>query len=406
MRMPRLVAAVTLVLAACAPVGAQRFSNATADLSARPSASPSPIAVVTSTYGSFEIKTQPRDSCELAIKVDPGSLGDGPPKTLAANADLDGLVQWTYATPLIPAGHGRHEVACSGERGKSESWAEFAVALKDLDAKGFAARIEAVDPIAGLPGVSERLDPSLVPARDADIARMRATLQNEWKLATRGLGALTLVPSSADIVLYVIPAKGTSVHLRAADGSQRVLVYAVHEFGTVSAENSVAVALHELGHIWCCSGPGAGPDGHWLEKIPDPLLQGIDQYGLMTHPVTCLVGRGFESCPNRFSDRELRTMGFTQIPAPPADPCVSQRNVLTARLATQGAAVDAAKAQAAVVKGKIDAIVAQYPSRQLPPDVYNTYIGLVDQYNSIANDIDAKVAVYNATVDQLNSLPC
>ena len=68
--------------------------------------------------------------------------------------------------------------------------------------------------------------------------------------------------------------------------------------------------------------------------------------------------------------------------------------------------MDAAKAQAAVVKAKIDAIVAQYPSRQLPPDVYNTYIGLVDQYNALANDIDAKVAAYNATVDQLNALPC
>jgi len=99
-------------------------------------------------------------------------------------------------------------------------------------------------------------------------------------------------------------------------------------------------------------------------------------------------------------------MGFTQIPAPPADPCVTQRNVLGARLLTQGATVDAAKAQAAVVKAKIDAIVAQYPSRQLPPDVYNTYIGLVDQYNALANDIDAKVAAYNATVDQLNALPC
>ena len=407
MRMPRLVAAVMLVFAACAPVGTQRFPGATGDLGgASPSPSASPIAVVASTYGSFQIKTQPLDSCELAIKVDPGSVGDGPPKTLSAKADLNGIVAWMYPTPLIPAGHGRHEVSCSGERGKTDSWAEFTVTPRSLDAKGFTTRVEAVDPIAGLSGVTQRLDPSLVPARDADIARMTATLQNEWKLATRGLGALTLVPSSADLVVYVLPGKGTSVHLLAADGSQRVLVYAVDEFGTVSAENSVAVALHELGHIWCCFGAGAGPDGHWLEKIPDPLLQGVDQYGLMTHPVTCLVGRGLESCPNRFSERELRTMGFTQIPAPPADPCVTQRNVLGARLLTQGATVDAAKAQAAVVKAKIDAIVAQYPSRQLPPDVYNTYIGLVDQYNALANDIDAKVAAYNATVDQLNALPC
>ena len=408
--MPRLVAAVTLLLAACAPLGAQRLPDTTGAASGGPSGGPGPsavpIAVVASTYGAFQIKTQPLDNCELAIKVDPGSLGDGPPKILTARADLNGIVGWTYATPLIPAGHGRHEVACSGERGKSDTWSEFTVTARSLEAKGFSTRIEAVDPIAGLSGVSARLDPSLVPARDADIARMTTTLQNEWRLATRGLGALTLVPASADIVVYVLPGKGTSVHMLASDGSQRVLVYAVDEFGTVSAENSVAVALHELGHIWCCFGAGAGPDGHWLERVPDPLLQGVDQYGLMTHPVTCLVGRGFESCPNRFSERELRTMGFTQIPAPPADPCVTQRSALGARLATQGATVDSAKAQAAVVKRKIDAIVAQYPSRELPPDVYTTYIGLVDQYNALANDIDAKVAVYNATVDQLNALPC
>jgi hypothetical protein len=394
----------------CTSVGAPRtFPDASIVPGTAATAVPSattPIGVIASKYGSFEIRTQPLDSCELAIKVDPGILGDGPPTTLSAKADPSGIVSWTYATPMVPAGRGRHEVACSGERGKSEARSEFDVTLKTLEAKGFTTRIEAVDPVGGLAGVTTRLEPSLVPARDADIARMTATLQNEWRLATRGLGALTLVPSSADIVIYVVPGKGQSVHVLATDGSQRVLVYAVDEFGTVSAENSVAVALHELGHIWCCFGPGAGADGHWLEAIADPLLQGVDQYGLMTHPVTCLVGRGFESCPNRFSERELRTMGFTQIPAPPADPCITQRNALGARLAAQGAAVDAAKAQAAVVKGKIDAILAQYPSRQLPPDVYSTYISLLGQYNALATDIDAKVAAYNVTVDQLNALPC
>src|SRR5437763_5605505 len=406
MRLPRLIAAFALLFAACAQVGAQRLPHATGDLSAPASAPPAPMCGLVPTYGTSQIKTQPRDTCALAIKVDPGSVVAGPPKTLTAKADLNGIVQWTYAPPLIPAGHGRHDVACSGERGKSDFSAEFAVALKSLDAKGFTTRIEAVDPIGGLSGVSTRLDPSLVPARDADIARMTATLQNEWKLATRGLGALTLVPSSADIVVYVLPGKGTSVDLLAADGSQRVLVYAVDEFGTVSAENSVAVALHELGHIWCCFGAGAGPDGHWLEKIPDPLLQGVDQYGLMTHPVTCLVGRGLESCPNRFSERELRTMGFTQIPAPPADPCVAPRNALTASLTAQRTTIDGQRAQLADLERQIAAIKAQYPTLVLPPDVYNTYIGLVDQYNALANDIDAKVAAYNATVDQLNALPC
>src|SRR6266550_4209565 len=116
MRLPRLIAAFALLFAACAPVGAQRLPHATGDLSAPASASPSPIAVVMSTYGSFQIKTQPLDTCALAIKVDPGSLGDGPPKTLTAKADLNGIVQWTYATPLIPAGHGRHDGACWSTR--------------------------------------------------------------------------------------------------------------------------------------------------------------------------------------------------------------------------------------------------------------------------------------------------
>ena len=59
-----------------------------------------------------------------------------------------------------------------------------------------------------------------------------------------------------------------------------------------------------------------------------------------------------------------------------------------------------------MIKGKIDQIVAQYPSRLLPPDVYSVYTGLVDQYNALASDIDAKVAVYNGIVAQLNALPC
>src|SRR2546425_3767615 len=171
MRLPRLIAAFALLLAACAPVGAQRLPHATGDLSAPASASPSPIAVVMSTYGSFQIKTQPLDTCALAIKVDPGSLGDGPPKTLIAKADLNGIVQWTYATPLIPAGHGRHDVACSGERGKSDFSAEFAVALKSLDAEGFTTRVQAGGPLAGVFGVGTRPPPGPRACRHARLGR-------------------------------------------------------------------------------------------------------------------------------------------------------------------------------------------------------------------------------------------
>ena len=126
----------------------------------------------------------------------------------------------------------------------------------------------------------------------------------------------------------------------------------------------------------------------------------------MTHPVTCLVGPGFESCPNRFSDRELRTMGFTEIPAPPPDPCIAQKNTLNGRLATERSTVDAGKTQLALIDGRIKAIEARYPSRVLPPDVYATHQDLVAQYNRLAAEVDANIAAYNATVDQVNALPC
>lgn len=306
----------------------------------------------------------------------------------------------------MPSGHGRHTIVCTDGSRSSEVVSEFDIAARTLDARGFTVRVEPVNPNRGLPGVNTRLEPSLGPARDATVARITATLENEWKLATRGLGALTLVPSSADIAVYVLPGKGTSVHAPAGDGTQRVLTYVVGDLGPVSAESGVAVVLHELGHIWCCVGPEAGSDGHWLEKIPDPLLQGVDGFGLMTHPVTCLIGRGFESCPNRFSERELRTMGFTDIPAPPPDPCIAQKSALNARLATERSTVDAGKAQLAIVDGRIKAIAAQYPSRVLPPDVYAKYLDLVAQYNRLAAEVDASVAAFNGTVDQLNALPC
>jgi hypothetical protein len=365
-----------------------------------------PVTVAASRYGAVQVRTTPGASCSLLVKVNSGTFGDAPPTLTAGTAGVDGSVVWSYAAPLVPAGHGQHIVVCTSGNGSAEVKSEFEIAARKLEARGFTVRVEAVDPNRGLPAVNTRLDPTLVPARDATVARIAATLENEWKLATRGLGALTLVPSSADIAVYVLPGKGTSVHVTAADGTQRVVTYVVGELGPVSAENGVAVVLHELGHIWCCGGPDAGSDGHWLEKVPDPLLQGVDRFGLMTHPVTCLVGRGFESCPNRFSERELRTMGFTEIPAPAPDPCITQKSALNARLATQRSTVDGQKAQLAILDGRIKAILAQYPSRQLPPDVYATYVDLLAQYNRLVAQIDANVSAYNATIDQLNALPC
>jgi len=408
----RAIAGVcALLLAACAQAPGTTSRGLPDASGPSATASPSaaiaiPISVLASRYGTLQVRTLAGASCTALVQVSSGAFGDPPPNLTAATAGVDGSVVWSYPAPLVPSGHGRHTVVCTDGGRSSEVVSDFDIAARKLEAGGFTVRVEAVDPNRGLSSVNARLEPSLVAARDAMVARITATLEHEWKLATRGLGALTLLPTSADIAVYVLPGKGTSVHATAADGTQRVLMYVVGDLGPVSAENGVAVVLHELGHIWCCIGPEAGSDGHWLEKIPDPLLQGVDRFGLMTHPVTCLVGPGFESCPNRFSERELRTMGFTEIPAPPPDPCIAQKNTLNGRLATERSTVDAGKTQLALIDGRIKAIEARYPSRVLPPDVYATYQDLVAQYNRLAAEVDANIAAYNATVDQVNALPC
>jgi hypothetical protein len=414
MRGSRLVLAAGLLVSACAPALSQGATDrpvATATTTAAPSGSPLPVSLPSSTYGALEIKTLPGDSCEVAIKVEPGAFGDGPPKMLTGKADATGTVSLAYAAPLVPAGNGRHEVTCTGVEGARTASSQFDIALKSLDAKSFTARIQPVDPITGLDGLTTKLEPSLVAARDASVARLNDTLAKEWSVATRGLGAVKLVPSSADIVIYVVPGRSNSLHLTSPDGSQRILLYMVDDLGPVSTENSVAVALHELGHIWCCRGADAGPDGHWLTSIADPLLQGVDRFGLMTHPVTCLVFPGFVTCPNRFSERELHAMGFAEVPPPPADPCVTQANALVAQissldasLASARTAIDATNVQLESIEQRIRAIEAQYPGRVLPPDVYATYTSLVDQYNGLLADNGARVDAFNRTVEQRNAL--
>jgi hypothetical protein len=222
---------------------------------------------------------------------------------------------------------------------------------------------------------------------------------------------MKLVQSSADIVIYVVPGRSNSLHVTSPDGSQRILIFMVDDLGPVSTENSVAVALHELGHIWCCRGADAGSDGHWLERIADPLLQGVDRFGLMTHPVTCLVFPGFVTCPNRFSERELHTMGFAEVPAPPADPCVTRANALVAQigaldatLASTRAAIDATTKQLAEIADRIAEIERQYPGRSLPPDVYATYTALIEQHNRLLAQNNARIDEFNRSVDQRNAL--
>ena len=108
------------------------------------------------------------------------------------------------------------------------------------------------------------------------------------------------------MLVKIIAASDVSVHLTAQDGSQEIRIFVSDpRYGPNAIENLVAVALHELGHIWCCQGPSASDDGHWLVATPDPELTGVDRFGLMNHPVRCLVFGVVWSCPNRFSRREL-----------------------------------------------------------------------------------------------------
>ena len=253
------------------------------------------------------------------------------------------------------------------------------------------------------------------------MAKLAATLADEWKSATRDLSRLELVSASADLTVKVIAAKAQSVHRFAPDGSEDVLIYVADApDGARAIENIVAVALHEIGHTWCCRGPGT-TDGHWSEQQVSPGLLGVDRFGLMNHPVNCLVvPTGFLSCPNKFSDRELRTMGFDQIPAAVPDPCVLQRDRILGQLdglrtqvADLRSGIDSANARLEQIGAQVRAIEAQYPSKVLPPDVYARYTSLVNSYNALLRDTQSRTDTYNgmrdrynALVVQRNALPC
>lgn len=290
-----------------------------------------------------------------------------------------------------------------------------------LDAKAFSVRIEAVDVAAPPPEVTAPLDPTLVPLRDARIARLRATLAQGWDRATRGLSHLTVVTGAfADLVVSVLPGRGQSFHAIPADRPRVVGLFVVGDLGD-SAEYFDMSALHEIGHSWCCFGPEADGEGHWREKIADPQLAGPDRFGLLTAPVECVTrGAAVVRCPHLFSDRELRTMGFTDLPRAAVDPCVAESVDLKARVAPLDAAVassradiDAGTAEFRRVTAQLQAIEATYPSGTLPADIRPTYAALVARYDGLRAEVDARIAAHNAQVmarnrivSQIIALPC
>ncbi len=408
-------ALIGLLLVACGGVatGPARATAAPATGSGEPAvtSSPTPVAVTDSAYSRIAVRTAAGTKCTVGIHVGPPRYGDLPPVTVEGTADASGSLTLTYAAPHLPGGPGRHEVSC----GSGTASADFTIGREPIPAARFSARIRvpAIDEQIQLSGgASARLEPALVPPRDLDAAVLKRTLVSEWSAATRGLSALDLVPTApADMVITVLPARGTSVHVTDGDGSQAIFLYVSDQAGVLTSDNLVAVALHELGHIWCCQGADASSDGHWATPVADPLLQGVDRFGLMNHPVQCLVFGPVESCPNRFSDRELRTMGFDRIPAPPRNACVDSKNSLLTQLADDDAQLQ--RSQAAVqgatgtvdqIGAQLDAIKRQYPSLVLPRDVLATYNALIDQYNAALATQRTLVARYNGLVDQRNAV--
>jgi len=341
-----------------------------------PAITPLPISVTDAKYGLLTARTTPGARCQASLRVAVGAYGDAPPDTLPGqSAGADGFVTWTYSAPRVPSGTAGYTVRCQGDNASETKTGNFTIPTHPMVATALTVRVTTDLP----PNEQFNPDPSLVPLRDSSLAKIKATLATEWKSATRGLGSLQVDDRSADITMFVVAARGTSVHRRnPADDSQDIVIYVSDQvLGMRTVENNVAVALHELGHIWCCYGPDANDTGHWLTKVASPGLYGVDKYGLMTDPVTCVSFGAVLSCPNRFSDREMVALGFTNFPPPALDPCIAQALSLQSELNSLGA--------------QIHTIEAQYP-RGIPAAIYDNYVAMVNQYNGL--------------VSRRNALPC
>ena len=133
-----------------------------------------------------------------------------------------------------------------------------------------------------------------------------AALPNAWATATAGRGHLSL-RTDGDIDLELDGTDGTSALTQHSSGgrviSRKIAVHTVEGQRRLSIPELMATVLHELGHIWCCFGPGT-KDGHWSDTPTD-----FSSVGLMYSPMTCRVSKGSDPvCPTLFSERELAEM--------------------------------------------------------------------------------------------------
>jgi len=133
-----------------------------------------------------------------------------------------------------------------------------------------------------------------------------SALPNAWATATVGRGQLSL-RTDGDIDVELDGTNGTSVLMQHSLGgkvtSRTIAVHTIDGSRRLTVPELMATVLHELGHIWCCYGPGT-KDGHWSDPPAD-----FSSVGLMNSPMTCRVTPGKDPiCPSVFSDRELAEM--------------------------------------------------------------------------------------------------
>jgi hypothetical protein len=137
-------------------------------------------------------------------------------------------------------------------------------------------------------------------------------LPTAWVTATRGRGQASL-RTDADIDVELDGTNGTSALTQHSRGgkvtSRTIAVHTIDGSRRLTVPELMATVLHELGHIWCCFGPGT-KDGHWTET-PTAFAS----VGLMYSPMICQASAGADPvCPSVFSDRELAAMGLTGSP--------------------------------------------------------------------------------------------
>jgi hypothetical protein len=147
---------------------------------------------------------------------------------------------------------------------------------------------------------SERL--RVTPLRDA----IAGGLPTAWATATAGRGRLSL-RTDADIDVELDGTNGTSAMTQHSSGgrvtSRKIAIHTIEGNRPLTVPEIMSTVLHELGHIWCCFGPGT-KDGHWVDAPAE-----FSSIGLMYSPMTCRATRGGDPiCPSVFSERELAEM--------------------------------------------------------------------------------------------------